>query len=102
MSTGSLWPYFWKGQLQNSSQYFSYCKGCVENRRQNLHTLDPTYDDDDFVARGQTFVDACQYVGSTRGDKKAWIPHILGGKGIAACAYASPAAIAEATRTTRT
>ncbi|KAJ7431571.1 ribonuclease H-like domain-containing protein [Mycena galericulata] len=67
------------------------------------------------MGRGQTFVDgecpwdlvqvhelipsavACQYVGSTRGDKKAWIPHILRGKGIAACSYASPAAIAEAT-----
>ncbi|KAJ7448068.1 hypothetical protein B0H11DRAFT_1929312 [Mycena galericulata] len=45
----------------------------------------------------QTFQqDACAAVGSTRGEKTAWISHLIGGKHKEACPHASPEAKADA------
>ncbi|KAJ7663539.1 hypothetical protein B0H17DRAFT_1211634 [Mycena rosella] len=41
---------------------------------------------------------ACKAVTETRGDKLAWIAHLIGGKGVPACLYASAEAKAEATK----
>ncbi|KAJ6549409.1 ribonuclease H-like domain-containing protein [Mycena vulgaris] len=97
MATNALWAYFHRGEKQNTSQWLTYCKGCVANQQQILRD-NGTYDDMDFRAKGQSFRDACAAAGSVRGDKAAWIPHILGsGRGKIPCPHASAQAKAEAT-----
>ncbi|KAJ6461535.1 ribonuclease H-like domain-containing protein [Mycena vulgaris] len=97
MATNALWAYFHRGEKQNTSQWLTYCKGCIANQQQILRD-NGTYDDMDFRAKGQSFRDACAAAGSVRGDKAAWIPHILGsGRGKMPCPHASAQAKAEAT-----
>lgn len=38
---GKLWPFFHKGELQNSSHYKAFCNGCIEDKLA-LEPPDPT------------------------------------------------------------
>jgi hypothetical protein len=106
MVENPLWDYFWRGAKQNSSMYMSYCKGCVAVELEKTGTVASTFMHDTAVfkageisAKGKypktDYLEACQAVGNTRGEKHAWIAHILGGK--TPCPYASAEATAEAT-----
>ncbi|KAJ7092992.1 ribonuclease H-like domain-containing protein [Mycena belliarum] len=70
--------------MQNSTHWRTHCKACV------AHHLDgagaPV---DTVIVRSQAFHDACKAVGEVRGEKTAWIAHLIGGKGTAACSHAS-------------
>ncbi|KAJ7029532.1 hypothetical protein C8F04DRAFT_1236979 [Mycena alexandri] len=90
MVENPLWDYFWRGVKQNSSMYISYCKGCVAVELQKTGATASTLTQDTAA-----FKAACQAVGNTRGEKHAWIAHILGGK--TPCPNASAEARAEAT-----
>ncbi|KAJ6558702.1 hypothetical protein B0H10DRAFT_1967262 [Mycena sp. CBHHK59/15] len=70
--------------------YMSYCKGCVAVELEKTGATASTLTQDTAA-----FKAACQAVGNTRGEKHAWIAHILGGK--TPCPYASAEATAEAT-----
>ncbi|KAJ7513130.1 hypothetical protein B0H11DRAFT_2303374 [Mycena galericulata] len=87
-TTVSLQQYFYQGiTKQNVSHYHTYCKACVKH---HLDGMGATMSDT------QTFQDACAAVGSTRGEKTAWISHLIGGKHKEACPHASPEAKADA------
>ncbi|KAJ7790851.1 hypothetical protein B0H13DRAFT_2519655, partial [Mycena leptocephala] len=90
MVENPLWDYFWCGAKQNSSMYMSYCKGCVAVELEKTGATASTLTQDTTA-----FKAAFQAVGNTRGEKHAWIAHILGGK--TPCPYASAEATAEAT-----
>ncbi|KAJ7847355.1 hypothetical protein B0H14DRAFT_3676401 [Mycena olivaceomarginata] len=55
-----------------------------------------TYNDADWQAEGDSFIDACHATSSIRGDKEPWITHLLGGKGTTACIHVTGAARKEA------
>ncbi|KAJ7730528.1 ribonuclease H-like domain-containing protein [Mycena metata] len=96
MAENPLWDYFWHGAKQNSSMYMSYCKGCVAVELQKTGATASTLTQDTAAFKaGEIDVKACQAVGNTRGEKHAWIAHILGGK--TPCPNASAEARAEAT-----
>jgi hypothetical protein len=106
MVENPLWDYFWRGAKQNSSMYMSYCKGCVAVELEKTGATASTLTQDtaafkagEISAKGKypktDYLKACQAVGNTRGEKHAWIAHILGGK--TPCPYASAEATAEAT-----
>ncbi|KAJ7814318.1 hypothetical protein B0H14DRAFT_3149453 [Mycena olivaceomarginata] len=82
MVANPLSAFFHRGDAQNKSMYFTYCKTCVTEELKKRGATATTL---------QTFKD----VGSTRGEKSAWIAHILGGR--TPCLYASAEATAEAT-----
>ncbi|KAF8188283.1 ribonuclease H-like domain-containing protein [Mycena galopus ATCC 62051] len=96
MSRAALAGYFHNlHELQNASHYFNYCKGCVLHQKKLLQDAG-TYDETEWQAEGQSFIDACHAAGSIRGDKGPWITHILGGKGTTACTHVTDAARQEA------
>ncbi|KAF8142876.1 hypothetical protein K438DRAFT_2111369 [Mycena galopus ATCC 62051] len=96
MSRAALAGYFHNlHELQNASHYFNYCKGCVLHQKKLLQDAG-TYDETEWQAEGQSFIDACHAAGSVRGDKGPWITHILGGKGTTACTHVTDAARQEA------
>ncbi|KAJ6620892.1 hypothetical protein B0H10DRAFT_2432631 [Mycena sp. CBHHK59/15] len=78
------------GQMQNKSHKITYCKGCVDHRLQSVGATAA-----DLINSSQAFKDACAFVTPTRGEKSAWIAHILGGD--APCLHAHPEAKALAT-----
>ncbi|KAK7055666.1 ribonuclease H-like domain-containing protein [Favolaschia claudopus] len=98
MSSSPMWSHFLKlhGRPKfNSSHWATYCKGCIQHEKELLQNTG-TFDSVDWQQGGQSFVDACDRAGVVRGDKGPWVTHVLGGKGVEACPYASEAAKADA------
>ncbi|KAJ7578358.1 hypothetical protein C8J56DRAFT_1060472 [Mycena floridula] len=81
-----LWAHFDKGEKKNQSQFNTYCTACVKNY-QDWHPVDLS---DAIDAASELWIKAAAY-------KQAFIAHIIGGKGISPCKYASDAAKEEAT-----
>jgi hypothetical protein len=115
----SLWRLFHKGEKQNLVHFATYCKACVEHHTKQL--LLEQGDDDlemddalqlerkkrifkegmqsspELFSNHTTCLPACELTGSTRGERSAFIAHILGRRGTdKACPYASKEAINEA------
>ncbi|KAJ7779844.1 ribonuclease H-like domain-containing protein [Mycena metata] len=90
MVENPLAVFFHRGELQNKKMYYTYCKACVTEELKRAGATSTT-----LTQGNQAFKDACTTVGSTRGEKNAWIAHILGGR--SPCPYASAEATAEAT-----
>ncbi|KAJ6579862.1 hypothetical protein B0H10DRAFT_2235560 [Mycena sp. CBHHK59/15] len=90
MASTPLKEYFWRGEKQNSSMYHTYCKACVAHHLDSAGTTTA-----DLAQSSEEFKEACKAVGSTRGEKLAWIAHLIGGK--AACPHASEEAKRAAT-----
>ncbi|KAJ7784179.1 ribonuclease H-like domain-containing protein [Mycena metata] len=90
MVENPLAVFFHRGELQNKKMYYTYCKACVAEELKRAGATSTT-----LTQGNQAFKDACTAVGSTRGEKNAWIAHILGGR--IPCPYASAEATAEAT-----
>ncbi|KAJ7157411.1 ribonuclease H-like domain-containing protein [Mycena filopes] len=85
-----LSAFFHRGKLQNKNMYFNYCKACVAEELKKAGATATS------LTQGkQAFDAACAAVGHTRGEKNAWIAHILGG--VTPCPYAPADAKAEAT-----
>ncbi|KAF9466987.1 ribonuclease H-like domain-containing protein [Collybia nuda] len=94
-----LWDYFHRGEKQNGTHFHTYCKGCVIHHQLLQDDSEEELDAaSQFNANQQKFQEACTAAGSTRGEKMAFIAHILGSRGIEPCAHASDAAKAEAMR----
>ncbi|KAJ6629071.1 ribonuclease H-like domain-containing protein [Mycena sp. CBHHK59/15] len=74
--------------------YMSYCKGCVAVELEKTGTMASTLTQDTAAFKAGE-ISAKGNCGNTRGEKHAWIAHILGGK--TPCPYASAEATAEAT-----
>ncbi|KAJ6550699.1 hypothetical protein B0H10DRAFT_2242632 [Mycena sp. CBHHK59/15] len=90
MASTPLKEYFWRGEKQNSSMYHTYCKACVAHHLDSAGTTTA-----DLAQSSEEFKEACKAVGSTRGEKLAWVAHLIGGK--AACPHASEEAKRAAT-----
>jgi hypothetical protein len=106
-SLALLWTFFHKGEKQNLTHYHTYCKGCVRHHTEDLMAQEPlvTLDDAADLARqnrifGQgalpsalfdrlvvtdIHLPACINSQSIRGEKTAFVAHILGrvGRGAA-------------------
>ncbi|KAJ6616188.1 hypothetical protein B0H10DRAFT_2435125 [Mycena sp. CBHHK59/15] len=115
MALPSFWPYFHKGEMKNMTQHYTYCKACVKHYQED-NVVSSGSAAGVQVAHGQTFqagekirkpvimvltllvlrMTACEAAGSIRGEKTVWIAHLIGGKGIDACQYASEEAKAAA------
>ncbi|KAJ7222722.1 ribonuclease H-like domain-containing protein [Mycena rebaudengoi] len=98
-----LWNFFWEGTAKvNSSHWETWCKSCVRNHENLIKQAridDRPVDAATESARKQDdHAQARTVAGSIPGTKEKFILHILGGKGIPKCPYASDAAIAEATK----
>ncbi|KAJ6498527.1 ribonuclease H-like domain-containing protein [Mycena vitilis] len=87
-----FYTYYHRGLKQNSTHYQTYCKECVNHRMvsdgASLSNL---------TRENPAFVDACDFVGSTRSDKLPWISHLIGGQGKVARIHASETGRAYAT-----
>ncbi|KAE9386680.1 hypothetical protein BT96DRAFT_998469 [Gymnopus androsaceus JB14] len=96
-----LWKYFHKGEKQNSAHYATYCLGCLNNAKESLREdyEERVRDADEatrFNEEQKWFDDACQAVPSVRGDKHAFIAHLIGSKANKECEHASEEAKSEA------
>ncbi|KAJ7805467.1 hypothetical protein B0H14DRAFT_3771606 [Mycena olivaceomarginata] len=91
MSRAALAGYFHNlREKRNLSHYRTYCRGCVLHQKKLLQDAG-TYNDADWQAEGDSFIDACHATSSIRGDKESWITHLLGGKGTTACIHVTDA-----------
>jgi hypothetical protein len=50
MSLNALWPFFHRGEKQNSSHFRAYCKGCVTHHEAQAELLDESAVSDDVDA----------------------------------------------------
>jgi hypothetical protein len=108
----SLWRCFHKGEKQNASHYSAYCKACVEHHKSDLETVELRRGEEldaaeQLATEERIFRDgtvnnflkyfamilirgkACRLTVKTRGEKSAFVAHILGGRGVPACLYAT-------------
>ncbi|KAJ7908024.1 hypothetical protein B0H13DRAFT_2331783 [Mycena leptocephala] len=90
-------------EMQNSSHWKTYCKGCVDHHLITIkaaRVIVPVDAATRLLTDAADFGVACTRAGSVRGQKDAWITHVLGsldGKTSLPCAWASAGAKAEAT-----
>ncbi|KAJ6461581.1 hypothetical protein C8R47DRAFT_1159280 [Mycena vitilis] len=87
-----FYAYYHRGLKQNSTHYQTYCKECVNHRMVSVGASLSN-----LTRENPAFVDACDFVGSTRSDKLPWISHLIGGQGKVACIHASETGRAYAT-----
>ncbi|KAJ7440696.1 hypothetical protein B0H11DRAFT_2352378 [Mycena galericulata] len=80
MAPKALKDFFYFGGMKNKTMHHTYCKACVDHHLESTGASTA-----DLIEGSQAFKD-----GSTRGEKTAWIAHLIGGK--VACPRASKAA----------
>ena len=116
-----LWEYFYRGKKQNNSHFATYCKACVHHFQAETRTAYETRIEDadeakKFAEKQKWFDDGehylypkymietkyplplkvCKAAKSVRGEKTAFIAHLIGSCQNPPCPYASPEAKDEA------
>ncbi|THU96573.1 hypothetical protein K435DRAFT_858444 [Dendrothele bispora CBS 962.96] len=100
-STNPLWEYFHKGEQQNSTQHKTWCKACVKYYQDSgREELEERIENEDEATKYHEREKAFRQR-SVRGEKLAFITHILGShreKNAQGCPYACNEAKMEAQR----
>jgi len=119
MSATSLWPFFHRGEKQNLSHYTAFCKACVAHHKsilekeelengEELDAAEQLATEERIFKEGKPnntiplctlfliSFEACVLSGKTRGEKSAFVAHILGGRGVPACPFATKDAKSQA------
>ncbi|KAH8800134.1 ribonuclease H-like domain-containing protein, partial [Flagelloscypha sp. PMI_526] len=94
----ALGDHFFKRVKGNTTQWRTYCNGCIAAyKERNPINVSAMSEAEKFTAETQHNEDAMNTMGAgTRGERSAWVVHVLGGKGIEACPNASSTAKKEA------
>ncbi|KAJ3734617.1 ribonuclease H-like domain-containing protein [Lentinula guzmanii] len=97
MSSNPLWKYFHKLDKQNSSHYATRCKFCIQHFQESsaaefkerLDGADDATKLEIVKEQSKYNLTACHASPNVRGEKHAFIAHLIGNKQVCACQYAS-------------
>ncbi|KAJ3791970.1 ribonuclease H-like domain-containing protein [Lentinula aff. detonsa] len=94
MFSNPLWKYFHKRDKQNSSHYATRCKFCIQHFKESSaaefeERLNGADDATKLEILKEQFDAACHASPNVRGEKHAFIAHLIGNKQVSACQYAS-------------